>query len=405
MLSKVYIFNPTCEFAIANGKESWQPNRTLQKMESDLSVLPLYFAGKGDIILVDKIPGLKFIEQLSGLEIEIPDFVLKSEVKTQDFINLPKNKLLPWGWSPAMHKYLAPLKPSCSGEFKQSPVFNWLPEHRNLYSRKFALDILKKLTAELNSEYLIPREFIAEICTSKNEIENAHQKWGKLMVKSPWSSSGRGLQPVTTKPVHPKVWEKLLAVINDQGFAVVEPLLNKILDFAFEFKLEKGKAEFLGISFFMTDKKGQYQGNYLNGLPDDIHPQVKEFTIFCTNLILNPLKRIIENSDLAAFYEGILGVDTLIYLDENSNLKINPCLEINLRHNMGWLSIQLEKLIHNRGKGMFRTYYQPGKSFHRFKIEMEKQYPLSVSENKIEKGFLALVDSDETTQFGAYLLV
>lgn len=401
----IYVFNPTCEFAIANEKESWQPNLTLQKMESDLSVLPIYFANKGDIILVDKIPSPKFIEQLSALQIEIPDFVLKTDIKKPEFISQQKNKLLPWGWSPPMHKYLAPLKPFCSDEFKQSPVFNWLPEHRNFYSRKFALDILKQLTVEMHSEYFIPQKCIPEICTTKSEIENVLQKWGKLMVKSPWSSSGRGLQPITTTPVHPKVWEKLMAVINDQGFAVVEPLLNKTLDFAFEFKLEKGKVEFLGMSYFSTDKKGQYQGNYLNGLPDDIHREIKEFTSFCSGLILNPLTKIIENSDLALFYEGILGVDTLIYLDENKQLKINPCLEINLRFNMGWLSIQLEKLILNRKKGVFRTYYQPGKSFHQFKTEMEQQFPLKMSENKIESGFLALVDSDETTRFGAWLLV
>jgi hypothetical protein len=257
----IFIYNPTCEYAIANGKESWQPNRTLQKMESDLSVLPIYFAGKGDYILVDRIPSSKFIEQLSALQIAIPEFVPKSEIKNQEFINEPKNKLLPWGWSPVIHRFLNPLKPSCSDEFKQSPVFNWLPEHRNLYSRKFALDILKKLIAEINSEYFIPEQFLPKICTTRNEIEIAHQKLENLMVKSPWSSSGRGLQPITTKPVHPKVWEKLMAVINDQGFVVVEPLLNKILDFAFEFKLEKSKVEFLGISYFTTDKKCQYQGN------------------------------------------------------------------------------------------------------------------------------------------------
>lgn len=401
----VYTFNPTCEYAIANGTESWQPNRLLQKMEFDLSVLQIHFARENDIIVTDNIPTVQFTEQLSKLNIEIPEFVKKAEIKSPKFIQRPKNKLLPWGWSPAMHKFMAALKPSCSAEFQQSQVCTWQPEYRNLYARKFALEILKKLVAEIRADYLMPESAIARICRTKKEIEIAHEEWGKLMVKSPWSSSGRGLQPITTKPVHPKVWEKLMAGINEQGYLLAEPLLTKILDFAFEFKLKKGKAEFLGLSFFSTDKKGQYQGNFLNGLPESVPPQVKQFTEKSARQLLNPLKNEIENSDLARFYEGILGVDTLVYADDKNNLKINPCLEINLRYNMGWLSIQLEKLLHAGKKGIFRTYYEPGKSFDAFKKEMEKQYPLKISGHKIDNGFMALVDSDATTQFGAYLLV
>jgi hypothetical protein len=318
---------------------------------------------------------------------------------------MPKNKLLPWGWSPAAHKFLSQFKQSCSVEFRQSPVFNWNTVHREITSRKFAAGILKKLQAILNTDYILPVELIPKVCTCQKDFENAIQQWGNLMVKAPWSSSGRGLQPITKTPVHPKVWEKVMGIVKEQGYAIAEPYLNKVLDLAFQFELKKGKVEFLGISNFCTSKKGQYEGNRLNGLQKNIEKNVLEFVDFAVLEIRQPLINAIETSEMAMYYEGVFGVDTLIYSDENDTLKINPCLEINVRYTMGLLSLLLEKLIAQNKQGVYRTYYQPGTSFYTFKKEMEKRYQLKISENKIESGFFALTEAAEDSLFGAYILV
>ena len=404
--SNIYLFNPTCEYAIANGNVTWQPNRLLQKMEYDLSALPLFFAKKNDFVLVDKIPSLEFVELLEQFNIEIPNLILKNEaINNQQFINLPKNKLLPWGWSPAAHKLLFPFKESCSVEFQQSPVFKWTSEHRELTSRKFAAEILNQLQSNNPADYILPVEFAPKVCITQNDFETAIQQWGTIMVKAPWSSSGRGLQPITKTPVHPKVWEKVMGIVKEQGYAMAEPYLNKLLDVAFLFELKQGKADFLGISNFCTNKKGQYDGNWLNGLPQTLEKRVLEFVDYVILEIRQPLINTINNSEMAIFYEGVFGVDTLIYIDENQTLKINPCLEINVRHTMGLLSLRLEKLILQNKKGVYRIYYQPGTSFYNFKQEMEIQYPLRIFENKIESGFFAVTDADEHSIFGAYILV
>ena len=402
----IYLFNPTCEYAIANKNENWQPKQLLQKMEYDLSVLPLFFAKKNDFVLVDNIPSLEFIELLEQLNIEIPNLILKNEaVNNQQFINLPKNKLLPWGWSPAAHKLLFPFKESCSFEFQQSPVFNWTPEHREITSRKFAAEIFNQLQSKISADYILPVEFAPKICITQIDFEKAIQQWGKIMVKAPWSSSGRGLQPITKTPVHPKVWEKVMGIVKEQGYAIAEPYLNKVLDVAFLFELKKGKVDFPGISNFHTNKKGQYEGNWLNGLPLYLEKRVLEFADFVIREIRQPLINSIENSEMAIFYEGVFGVDTLIYTDEMGKLRVNPCLEINVRHTMGLLSLQLEKLLQPGKKGMFRTFYQPGVSFNQFKNEMASKFPAVIAENKLSSGFFPLIDATENTLFGAYLLI
>lgn len=402
----IYFFNPTCEYAVANGNASWQPNRLLQKMESDLAILPLFLAQPNDCVLADSELSSTFFLKMSDLNVQLPRVVAKDKaLKDANFLNIPKGKLLPWGWSPAAHKLLDPLKKNCSNEFLQLPVSTWKPEYKTLYSKKFALGILKEISAQIDPEILIPSELLPKICTTKREIELLIKKWNKLLIKAPWSSSGRGLQPITKTPVHPKVWEKLMGIVNNQGFVMVEPLLNKVMDLALQFELKNQKVSFLGISRFSVDSKGQYQGNFLNGFPENTDTEIKNFADSIPEKILLPLISAIEKSNLAMWYEGNFGIDTLIFLDKNNRLKINPCLEINVRQNMGLLSLYFEKLLLPGEKGIFRTFYQPGKTFFIFKNEMEKKYPLKLSKNKIKSGFISLIDTDPNTHFGAYILV
>lgn len=403
--SDLYLFNPTCDYAVGNGMPSWQPNKLLQKMEADMETLPLFFAKSEDYLLVENIPSDEYIDTLSKVNIDIPFFIEKKQaLGDKTFINKPRNSLNPWGWSPVAHKFLSPFKDSCSDRFKNSPVFNWRPEYREVYSRKFALNVLHKLIKDFPDKHFISDYETAKICTKKQDFEDAIKDWGKIMVKAPWSSSGRGLQTVAKTPVHPKVWEKLMGIVNDQGYAMAEPLLNKKLDIAFQFKIEKQKIEFIGISNFITDAKGQYMGNNLNGLPDNIDGKLLDFARFIPEIIVEPLIRVFESVEITHFYEGFFGVDALIYEDLDGALKVNPCLEINFRYNMGLLSIMLEKNIIADRKGLFSTWFKPQKYFIDFKEEMEQQYPLKIIDGKIVSGFMALTDVQTDSCFGAYIL-
>ena len=404
LAANIYLFNPTCEYAIANGTVSWQPNRILQKMEADLATLPLFFAQPNDKVVVQQLPTEGYLEHLQKVGFQPPGFILKENLNATK-IDYPINKLLPWGWSPAAHKLFSPIKANCSTKFKASPVFNWQAVYKDLYSKKFARGIQKEIVTRFPSKHFIDYSQLTEICTTRANFEYYIKKWDKLMVKAPWSSSGRGLQPIRFAPIHPKVWDKILAMVREQGYAIVEPYLDKVIDLAFQFKLEKGKASYVGISNFRTDYKGKYDGNSLNGLPDTLEEEVKTFIEKIPRLVINPLIEILETSPLALHFEGYFGVDTLIYKDETGTLKVNPCLEINVRYNMGLLSLYVEKFIVPHKKAAYHTWFQPGTTFYNFKKEMEQKYPLVLRNNKIESGFFTLSDVREDTQFGAYLLV
>lgn len=406
VLPDIYFFNPTCEYAVANGRTSWQPNRLLQKMEEDLCTLPVYFATPGDVVLVRKMPPASFAENLAKIGLMAPRFVpVQFAVTDKNFISIQKNRLIPWGWSPSVHKLLEPLKATCSADFRHSQAAVWQPAFRYYYSRKFAADVLNALRPLLPEQFIIPHHLQPVACETADELESCIRQTGKAMVKEPWSSSGRGLQPITKQPVVTKVWEKLCGIIKEQGYAMVEPYLDKQLDMALEYEIINKKVHFRGISRFFTDSKGRYLGNCLNGWPSETAPRLVTFAESMVQEIAAPLAAVLENSPLTEWYEGILGVDTLIFYDEHGLLRINPCLEINLRMNMGILSLKLEKMIAGGRKGLFRTYYQKGKTWHSFCQEMTGMYPAVFEGSKLASGFFPLVPADEHSLFGAFLHV
>lgn len=391
---------------MANGSKWWQPNQLLQKMETDLGILPMFFARETDYVLVHSLPEATFLASLQDVGFPVPGFrEINDALDSDAFLQVPKNRLLPWGWSPATHRLLSPLKESCSPGFIDSPASRWSDNHRKVRSKLFALDILRKLHPLLPDEHRIQQDLTGEECFSKKDIENKINRWGKIMVKLPWSSSGRGLQPITKLPVHGKVWEKLLGMIREQGSVLVEPFLDKVFDLAFQFNLHKGKVSYLGNSFFITDSKGQYRGNYLNGFPPDVDQEVKALIGTLPEWLLPSLVRILEQSDLARVHEGNFGVDTLLFRDSKGKMRINPCLEINVRQNMGLLSLQLEKFLASASKGLFSIRFDEPIGHLNFTEEMKHKHPLRFSNGKIESGFLSLTEVNSDSRFGAWVLV
>ena len=133
--------------------------------------------------------------------------------------------------------------------------------------------------------------------------------------------------------------------------------------------------------------------------------KILEFAHFIPEKIIPPIIEILELTELGKYFEGFFGVDTLIYKTKNNELKINPCLEINVRQSMGLLSLHFEKLIHPEKKGVYKIYYNPEETFFQFKKKMESKYPLRIVNGKIESGFFTLTEACEKTLFGAYILV
>jgi len=400
----LYIFNATSEMAISNGTVSFMPNKILSRFEQDLDVLPMYYAESKDIVLVHQYPDDAFIKSIKEAGVSIPRFALFPQAITdQTFLKEEKACLRPWGWSPRIHHQLAAFKSQCSEAYLDQPNSYWKSEHKELYSRKIALACLEHITANNPSEKYISKDLFPIICTQQSEVEALQNKWQQIVIKSPWSSSGRGLQVLRKAFINKSVEQALGGVLKSQGYVMVEPLVNKQLDFSTQFYADgKGNLEFLGFAFFNTNDNGQYQANYLGYTPEIFQKTLNRVE---QEKLVKGISEALKTNDIPQNYCGYLGVDCMLFFDAKGESRIQPCLEINLRYNMGTVALKLNTYIHSESKGTFNIYADAKSDFVSFHKEMIKKYPFEMKDGKWYKGYLPLSSPNQDKLFGAYIFL
>lgn len=402
MAEDIFYFNPTCELAIANGSFSYMPPQLLRDFEKDCAALPFLFASSNDYVLTETKPSYEFLQELTDAGFQMPVFAsLKELMEKSSF-----NHLLPWGWSPSAHFVLKSLKDKCSQDFKNSPVFNWHQMHRTLFERKTSLNFLVQLLENHPLNFFIKRESTGTVVAHMAEIEILLNKQFPLVLKAPLSSSGRGIQIIRKADLNTSNRQWISGVLGQQGYLVAEPYLDKRMDLSFQFHInDLGKPEYLGYSIFETNSNGQYKSTLIHPkisklLPDEPFRTVNDMIEITAELITQNLSQSI----FSVWHRGLMGIDAMIYKD-GKDLKIQPCIEINSRMNMGILAIQLEKHIHPAARGKFVLYYGRKSQFEHYARYMTKENPLKHENGQIKSGFLALTEPDTTKQFGAFCLL
>lgn len=300
MANTLYIFNPENDMALADGKPGYTPPAQIQQMRRELWWLPQWWAKEDDIVW-------------SG----------------EDRLSLADDtQILPWGWSPAICHQLR----QAGVQESLLPSAEELERIRQLSHRQTAVALLKELREQLPLDGHLAGE--STLCQSMEEVEEAVRKIRSeenkrivnALLKSPWSSSGRGLMQ-TDNPQW-KAWAK--RTIKAQGSVVVERFLHKIADFALEFWLDgKGGVEYRGLSLFYTNEKGAYLGNW-------VAPEGQKLAWLAQYIPLPYLQEIRKwwEERLRHFdYSGPVGIDMML-----AEEGICPCIEVNWRWTMGLVS-------------------------------------------------------------------
>lgn len=404
MANDVFYFNPTCELAIANGSFSYMPPSLLRDFEQDCSVLPFIFGTSSDFVLTERIPSGEFVKKMTGCGFEMPKFCSLNELISGKTVTL--NSILPWGWSPAAHFTLKNLKLKCHSEFQESPVFNWTEEHKTLYERITSLDFLNVFLEQNPFNFFIRKDMTGTKVTGIDEIENLIKRQVPLVLKAPLSSSGRGIQIIRKPILNTSNRQWISGILNQQKYLIAEPFLNKIADISFQFRITGNcEPEYLGYSVFETNSNGQYKSTFIHpeiertGISEIIHEVETEIGITAIKL-----GEALNHSVYNVLHRGFLGIDAMIYRDKKG-LKIQPCIEINSRMNMGILTKFIEMKINRDTMGKYKLFYGSRGEFHQFAKEMTLEHPLKIRNGKLSSGFLSLVEPDMGKKFGAYILL
>jgi hypothetical protein len=230
-------------------------------------------------------------------------------------------------------------------------------------------------------------------------------KHGRVLLKAPWSGSGKGIQPLCGLP-DDNLQGWIRRIIATQGGVVGEPFYEKVKDFAMEFKAEGQEVAFAGYSLFETDARGIYKENFLAS-DATIEEMLSEYA---SRDVLHAIRKsLLQELSLllGGDYQGYLGVDMMIVRSEEGKCLIHPCVEVNLRMNMGVVS----RLLFDRfmvpeavGRYVIEFFPQGGEALKAHE-KLMSQHTLIMEGERVRAGYLPLVPVFEDTNYLIYVII
>lgn len=388
MNRSLYIFNPEHDLALANGDPNFNAPLQARKMASDLSALPLWFATSGSFVAADT--DAQWLENMQMLFPQLKNITIFSPGdNTCDISGIE-----PWGWDAAVVNQL--LLKNISPNLLLSP--DQLTKIRALSHRNISIRAVKFVTQDfdLSGSLPLPALELDDILKVNLYIKQNHP----AVIKSPWSGSGKGLiwaESSLTKNYQHRVQN----IIEKQGSVIVEPIYDKVLDFAMLFHCVDDIAQFSGYSLFETER-GFYRSNRLMD-DNQILRQITDSGIKQELLqyVREKILQFIQN-EIVAFYSGVLGVDMLVYRD-NGNVKLHPCIEINLRNTMGNVAQLFYKkfMLPGRTGKFYIDYSSRAEELWLDHQHRNLTFPLQVEAGRIKSGYFSLNNITPETRYRA----
>ena len=390
-MKALYLFNPENDMALASGSPYYMLPASIKKMAQDLSALPAWYASvESDVLLAEK-------RQVSWMETTFSSLL---DVGLTTELSPIYNKVCPWGWNASLIRRLK------EGGVEEGALISddRMREIRHLSGRWTSVEMLPRLRVDgtMGESFLVDSpEGVKSFLASH---EGGFSSCRGILLKSPWSGSGKGIRMVVDGlDDSTSGWVK--RVVASQGGIVVEPHYDKVVDFAMEFFSDGKEMRFVGYSLFETDKRGIYKGNVLTS-DEDIENRLSVYvSTGCLRAVREKCQEELGRTFVGK-YVGYLGVDMMV-CRQGEAYAVHPCVEINLRMNMGVVSRLLyDKFVcqGSQGSYLMEYYPKPGEAllFHR---EMMGKYPTELESGRIKSGYLSLTPVFEDTAYQIFILL
>jgi uncharacterized ferritin-like protein (DUF455 family) len=355
----VYWFNPLTEGFLAQG-EGFQPIQSQAVLVRDLANLPQFLARQDDVVLVETRPSLDFLDRIQSSGFVLPEFVVMKPGPPHIPPALTGRKLgrlRPWAWGPDSVRQLAPFFAGVRAE-NQTEANSFNESTALLYSKSWSAQFLDGYLKELESSgplssWLCPRSVVGKICST---LESAMETiatlratgFHRLVAKSSYGLAGRNMIRLWEPSITESQVQWMRRVFESKLELVIEPWLERVLDFSIQLDLTDRGLSCLGFTGLKTDLRGQYQGNWVEPryprklpipfqqlFPDQprMFPDVHEFyaQLFCS----------LEPHLKATAYCGPVGLDAFVYRTNDGSHRIKPVVEMNPRYTMGRLALEL----------------------------------------------------------------
>ncbi len=367
----LHLYNPSHDEALAARSPYYYPSEAARQTARTHCALPLRWARPGDVLLVPDEGCAQGAAEAAARR----GVTLVTERRSGTVRPLPAaqweaiDRIAPWGWDllvrHGLHRLGAPerLLPS-------DPALEAL---RRLSARTTTAELIPKIRQALCGRLDLPTVGHSVIARSIVEAERLTADWGGAVAKSLWSCSGRGVFLLSATPTD-KERARLTRLLRDHGAVELEPVYDKLLDFALEFEgceqsgndlaapaapslstagspLPSGTAgsagpafPFLGLSVFTTHAFSGYVANHpcpqaeaaaavrrvLPALPSP------EALAVAVSAVVSPF--------ISPAYRGPWGIDMMVVRTPEGP-RLHPCIEVNLRRTMGHAAVWGEEKL------------------------------------------------------------
>lgn len=306
----------------------------IRRMERELTALPACYARTGDVVLTDwRADYAALVREFGDGRPLVP---------------------APWGWDRCVKTKFSEIGVPASLMPSDAQLAAW----RAWASRAFGTRHLHALIARADGEgwggRLVGRE--ARFCEHAGDVA----PWGgePRIFKLPWTSSGRG-HCVSTALDAPTA-ARIATMLRRQGGVAMDRYYDRALDFALEYEVrEGGRAAFLGYSVFHTGENGKYGYNLVESqerLRDRIVGAMAGdggsdggASLLLLRRIADCHRQLLEAS-LGGSYRGPVGVDLFVANCAGRRM-VHPCVELNLRMNMGIVALRLHRRLQGGAGG------------------------------------------------------
>lgn len=390
-LHSLYLFNPEHDMALASGETNYMAPAVARQMASDLALLPIWYADPDSFVLASSAYNLQFIQEVQTY-LPLPvQLITEPELAFTEDLHI-----IPWGWNLALRKRLY----SLGVKEEYLPNTEKIALLRINSHRSRAVRLLPKL--QMNEFFCGESRWM----TMPEEWQAFVESYEYSLLKAPLSGSGKGLN--WCKGVFtPQIANWCARISKGQGGIIGEPLYNKLEDFAMEFYSDgTGRIQFVGYSLFQTGKSGAYEGNLLFS-DTDILQRLSEYVP--STVFYNLRCRLEEELSvwLGMSYSGYLGVDMMICsFPDSPQYRIHPCVEVNLRMNMGVVARMFtDRYLAFGTRGEYRLAYHSvvGTAMTEHQRLLET-FPLVIEEGKIRSGYMPLVPVTAKSAYHAFVI-
>lgn len=388
----VFLFNPEAEHRAARWPDTYHPDKARIAIAESLELLAGFLARRDDVLLVRRPPSEPHLAKLARCGLGMPEIEVLDRDGAIDPAGLlvarKINALRPWSIAPDLASRLAGLRPGLADDQTLAP---WTAETRGLFSK---VEQVRSLGRWMGPSH--PCSTTEELGDALEELQALGHR--EFLLKRAFSTAGSGLTPLRNEDLPDLLARPLAPAIVDEGGILLEVRHDRVFDFSVQYRLEGGSLRFVGFVEQVIHGLGGYRGSLCRSK-------------FCRALDAELARFLMDEclplydaagelaADLTAWatardHEGPLGIDAYVHRTAEGRLALRPICEVNPRHTMGLVALELKRRI-APGRDLAFSIVKT------VDLTAEDDAPEIDAGGKLAKGSIVLTECDERTRFAA----